>query len=113
VWLPTVAANGWIVLTKDEAMQRGEIEKIAIRNAKARVFILVRGDLSARDGRDFCEGVKSNGEDYWKVSPAIHRKGLPCWFSLENRFDLSRNVLLPQLWLDSVPELKPLRHDYE
>jgi predicted nuclease of predicted toxin-antitoxin system len=49
VWLPTVAANGWIVLTKDEAMQRGEIEKIAIRNAKARVFILVRGDLSAQE----------------------------------------------------------------
>jgi hypothetical protein len=49
VWLPTVASNGWIVLTKDEAMQRGEIEKIAIRNAKARVFILVRGDLSAQE----------------------------------------------------------------
>lgn len=49
VWLPTVAANGWIVLTKDEAMQRGEIEKLAIRNAKARVFILVRGDLSAQE----------------------------------------------------------------
>jgi hypothetical protein len=47
--VPTVAANGWIVLTKDEAMQRGEIEKIAIRNAKARVFILVRGDLSAQE----------------------------------------------------------------
>lgn len=49
VWLPTVTANGWVVLTKDEAMQRGEIEKIAIKNAKACVFILVRGDLSAHE----------------------------------------------------------------
>jgi predicted nuclease of predicted toxin-antitoxin system len=49
VWLPAVAANGWIVITKDEAMQRGEIEKVAIRNSKARVFILVRGDLSAAE----------------------------------------------------------------
>ncbi len=49
VWLLEVSAKGWIVITKDEAMQRGELEKIAIRNAKARVFILVRGDLSAQE----------------------------------------------------------------
>jgi hypothetical protein len=52
VWLPTVALSDWVVLTKDEAMQRGEIEKIAIRNSKARVFILVRGDLSAKEMAD-------------------------------------------------------------
>ncbi len=49
VWLPFVGTAGWIVLTKDEAMQRGEIEKIAIKNAGAIVFILVRGDLSGEE----------------------------------------------------------------
>jgi hypothetical protein len=37
------------VLTKDEAMQHNEIEKTAIKNAKVRVFILVRGNLSGSE----------------------------------------------------------------
>lgn len=45
-WLPVVGHQGWAVLTKDKAMQRSEIEKAAIRNARVRVFILVRSDLS-------------------------------------------------------------------
>lgn len=45
-WLPVVGNKGWIVLTKDKAMQHSEIEKAAIRNARVRVFILVRSDLS-------------------------------------------------------------------
>jgi predicted nuclease of predicted toxin-antitoxin system len=46
VWLPAVGHQGWIVLTKDKAMQHSEIEKAAIRNARVKVFILVRSDLS-------------------------------------------------------------------
>ncbi len=45
-WLPVVGHQGWAVLTKDKAMQHSEIEKAAIRNARVRVFILVRSDLS-------------------------------------------------------------------
>lgn len=45
-WLPVVGHRGWIVLTKDKAMQRSEIEKAAIKNARVGVFILVRSDLS-------------------------------------------------------------------
>lgn len=45
-WLPIVGHNGWVVMTKDEAMQHNEIEKLAIKNARVRVFILVRGNLS-------------------------------------------------------------------
>ncbi len=49
VWLPFVGANRWIVITKDEAMQHGEVERAAIKSANARVFILVRGDLSGQE----------------------------------------------------------------
>jgi predicted nuclease of predicted toxin-antitoxin system len=52
IWLPVVGNNDWIILTKDEAMQHGEVEKTAIRNANARVFILVRGDLSGQEMAD-------------------------------------------------------------
>ncbi len=50
-WLPVVGHQGWAVLTKDKAMQRSEIEKAAIRNARVCVFILVRSDLS---GDEIC-----------------------------------------------------------
>jgi predicted nuclease of predicted toxin-antitoxin system len=48
-WLPVVGHQGWVVLTKDEAMQHNEIEKIAITNSRVRVFILVRGNLSGAE----------------------------------------------------------------
>jgi predicted nuclease of predicted toxin-antitoxin system len=48
-WLPLVGRNGWIILTKDEAMQHGEIERVVIKNSNARVFILVRGDLTGQE----------------------------------------------------------------
>src|SRR5713226_67702 len=48
-WLPFVGHRGWTVLTKDEAMQHNEIEKTAIKNARVRVFILVRGNLSGSE----------------------------------------------------------------
>lgn len=49
VWLPIVGHQGWVVLTKDKAMQHSEIEKAAIRNARVSVFILVRSDLSGQE----------------------------------------------------------------
>jgi predicted nuclease of predicted toxin-antitoxin system len=48
-WLPVVGHQGWIVLTKDKAIQHSEIEKAAIRNARVSVFILVRSDLSGQE----------------------------------------------------------------
>lgn len=48
-WLPVVGHRGWIVLTKDEAMQYNELEKIAIKNSGVRIFILVRGNLSGQE----------------------------------------------------------------
>jgi hypothetical protein len=48
-WLPVVGERGWVVLTKDKAMQHSEIERAAIQNARVPVFILVRSDLSGAE----------------------------------------------------------------
>ena len=47
-WLPIVSQRGWIVLTKDENIGRNILEVQAIADNKARVFILVSGNLSTQ-----------------------------------------------------------------
>ena len=47
-WLPIVSQRGWIVLTKDENIGRNILEVQAITDNKARVFILVSGNLSTQ-----------------------------------------------------------------
>jgi len=47
-WLPVVSQRGWIVLTKDENIGRNILEVQAIADNKARVFILVSGNLSTQ-----------------------------------------------------------------
>jgi len=41
-WLPTIAARGWVILSKD---QYNYLERLAIKNAKGRAFLLVSGNL--------------------------------------------------------------------
>jgi hypothetical protein len=51
VWIPEVAARGWVVLTKDKNIRRSPVEIEAIRLAKARYVCLsaanMRGDEQA------------------------------------------------------------------
>ncbi len=47
-WLPIISQRGWIVLTKDENIGRNILEVQAIADNKARVFILVSGNLSTQ-----------------------------------------------------------------
>jgi predicted nuclease of predicted toxin-antitoxin system len=44
-WYDTVAANGWIALTKDKEMRRVELEREAIIACKLRMFTLPSGNL--------------------------------------------------------------------
>jgi len=46
VWLPQVARNGWIALTRDDAIRYVPLEKQALVNSQARVFILTRKNAS-------------------------------------------------------------------
>jgi len=45
-WLPVIAAREWVVLSKD---QYNWLERRAIKNARGRAFLLVRGELSGHE----------------------------------------------------------------
>ncbi|HET7500678.1 MAG TPA: hypothetical protein VFK02_06725 [Kofleriaceae bacterium] len=49
VWIPVIASRGWVIITRDFAIQRRPAERGALSNANA-VVIMVRGEqLSAED----------------------------------------------------------------
>lgn len=48
-WLPAVAGKGWIVLTADKRIAHRKLEKLAVEQSKARVFVLVSGNMSGSD----------------------------------------------------------------
>ena len=45
-WLPVIAQRGWVILSKD---QYNWLEVRAIKNAKGRAFLLVRGELQGHE----------------------------------------------------------------
>ncbi len=54
-WLPVIARREWVVLSKD---QYNWLERRAIKNAKGRAFILVRGELSGQEQASiFCKAL--------------------------------------------------------
>ena len=46
VWLPEVCARGWIIISQD---QFNELERLALRNAGGRAFLIIHGDLKAEE----------------------------------------------------------------
>lgn len=45
VWLQEVGKRGWVILTKDQRLRYRPLEIAALRSSKARVFVLVAGNL--------------------------------------------------------------------
>ncbi len=45
VWLRDVGARGWVIRTKDQRLRYRPLELAALRSSRARVFILVAGNL--------------------------------------------------------------------
>jgi predicted nuclease of predicted toxin-antitoxin system len=45
VWLRETGSRGWVVLTKDRRLRYRPLEISALRSSRARVFILVAGNL--------------------------------------------------------------------
>lgn len=46
VWLPEVCARGWIIISQD---QFNELERLALRNAGGRAFLIIHADLKAEE----------------------------------------------------------------
>ncbi|MFY9344841.1 MAG: hypothetical protein WAT39_20275 [Planctomycetota bacterium] len=49
VWLPTVGANGWVVLTKDKWIRKREVERRALEAGSVAAFVLTAGDLNGSE----------------------------------------------------------------
>ncbi|RFP58920.1 MAG: hypothetical protein BJG00_010545 [Limnothrix sp. CACIAM 69d] len=57
-WLLVVGQRGWIVLTKDQAIGRNSIERIAVASANVRFFTLNRQDCTGAEMADiFCKAI--------------------------------------------------------
>lgn len=48
-WLPEVGKRGWIVLTKDDMIAKRNLEKLAVVNAKIKMFVLSAKQLSGNE----------------------------------------------------------------
>jgi predicted nuclease of predicted toxin-antitoxin system len=56
-WLPVVGDRGWVVLTKDKAIAKNQLELMAIVRAEVKVFILTSGNLTRQDMADILVDV--------------------------------------------------------
>lgn len=48
-WITIAGQRGWIAFTKDRDIRTNVLERVAVVNARARLFSLARGDLTAED----------------------------------------------------------------
>jgi hypothetical protein len=46
VWLGLVAANNWVILTADQHIRTNNLERQAVEESGARLFVLVSGNLT-------------------------------------------------------------------
>jgi len=48
-WLPHVGSRGWILVTKDKAIRKREIELRALKQSRVRAFVLTAGGLKGEE----------------------------------------------------------------
>jgi predicted nuclease of predicted toxin-antitoxin system len=48
-WIPEIGRRGWIILTKDARIGKNQIERLAVADARVRMFVLVSQNLSGVD----------------------------------------------------------------
>jgi predicted nuclease of predicted toxin-antitoxin system len=84
-WLPEVSRRGWIVLTKDDAIGRNLVERIAIAQSEAKVFVLAAGNLTGREmAAIFVEALNkmekvANGQQPPFIAKVYHQGRVRVW----------------------------------
>jgi hypothetical protein len=48
-WIPEIGTRGWVILTKDARIGKNRIERLAVADARARMFTLASQSLSGTD----------------------------------------------------------------
>ena len=70
VWISEVGRQGWIVLTKDKAIRRRDVELQAVVDANVRMFSLTSGNMTGNEMADvFVENLLKIGR-FIKNHPA-------------------------------------------
>jgi PIN like domain len=67
VWLPEVAAKGWVIISQD---QFNELERQAIRNARGRAFLIVQGSMTGEEQAAIVVGAMRRMLRILKAVPA-------------------------------------------
>jgi predicted nuclease of predicted toxin-antitoxin system len=79
-WLPNVGQKGWIVLTKDARIGKRSLEKIAVANARIKMFTLASQNLSGADMAEIFLKAITSMQEFVREYPApfiakIYRDG--------------------------------------
>ena len=48
-WIPEIGKRGWVILTKDARIGKNQIERLAVADARVKMFVLVSQNLSGAD----------------------------------------------------------------
>ena len=51
-WIPEIGQRGWVILTKDARIGKNRIERLAVADARVRMFTLASQSLSGTDMAD-------------------------------------------------------------
>lgn len=84
-WLPVVGDRGWVVLTKDKAIAKNQLELMAIARAEVKVFILTSGNLTRQDMADILVDVLgklkkfAQGNQAPFIAKVAKDKRVECW----------------------------------
>jgi predicted nuclease of predicted toxin-antitoxin system len=70
VWLSDVAQKGWIILTADQRIAHRRLEKLAVEQSQAKVFILVSGNLSGLEMAEVFVKAVASMKKFASSSPA-------------------------------------------
>lgn len=63
-WLSIVGQKGWIIITRDARIRYNNIERVALQNVNARVFVLVSKNMTASQMAAVIEKAYSAIEKY-------------------------------------------------
>ncbi|GBF82833.1 hypothetical protein [Aphanothece sacrum] len=84
-WLPEVGQRGWVLLTKDANISKNQVERIAVAQAKIKMFVLASQQLSGQDMANIFlkeivkmqEFVRKNNAPF--IAKIYRDKGIEMW----------------------------------
>ena len=79
-WIPEVGKRGWIILTKDARIGKNKLERLAVADAKVKMFILTSQRLSGQEMADIFLSAITKMRELIRANPApfiakIYRNG--------------------------------------